>query len=118
MRKILTMMISAILLSGCTIRVADLTVASTKNYNLNSGKFYKGKRVSAEDSYAVILFPTGIPNVKTAADRAIEQDRCAVGLTDVVVTQLNHSFLIGKIGLRVEGNLIIDRSLSGCETAG
>lgn len=81
------------------------------------GKFYKGKRVTAEDSYPVIIFPLGIPNVKTAADRAIEKDRCAVGLSDVVVTQLNHSFLFGKIGLRVEGNLVIDRSLPGCENA-
>lgn len=107
----------AFLLSGCTVRVADLTVASTKNYNLNSGKFVKGKRVTAEDSYPVILFPTGIPNVKTAADRAIEKDICAVGLTDVVVTQLNHAFLFGKIGLRVEGSLILDRSQPGCENA-
>ncbi|EPJ2031030.1 TPA: lipoprotein [Escherichia albertii] len=118
MKKMLAVALATLLLTGCTVRVADLTVASTKNYNLNGGKFYKGKRVTAEDSYPVIIFPTGIPNVKTAADRAIEQDRCAVGLTDVVVTQLNQSFLVGKIGLRVEGNLIIDRSLPGCENAG
>lgn len=117
MKKILAVALGAILLSGCTVRVADLTVASTKNYNLNGAKFVKGKRVTAEDSYAVILFPTGIPNVKTAADRAIEQDKCAVGLSDVVVTQLNHAFIFGKIGLRVEGNLVIDRSLPGCENA-
>ncbi|UIW10346.1 hypothetical protein [Flyfo siphovirus Tbat2_3] len=117
MKKTILLAVGAILLSGCTMRVADLTVASTKNYNLNGGHFYKGKRVTAEDSYPVIIFPTGIPNVKTAADKAIEQDRCAVGLSDVVVTQLNHAFLFGKIGIRVEGNLIIDRSLPGCENA-
>ncbi|WP_226052648.1 hypothetical protein [Dickeya chrysanthemi] len=118
MKKMLAVMLGLLLLSGCTIRVADLTVASTKNYNLNSAKFFKGKRVSAEDSYPVVIFPLGIPNVKTAADRAIEKDRCAVGLTDVVVNQLNHSFLFGKIGLQVEGTLIIDRSQPGCENAG
>ena len=115
--KLITIVVGALLLSGCTVRVADLTVASTKNYNLNGAKFIKGKRVVAEDSYPVIIFPMGIPNVKTAADRAIEQDKCAVGLTDVVVTQLNHSFLFGKIGLRVEGNLIIDQSQPGCNSA-
>ncbi|WP_259678784.1 hypothetical protein, partial [Klebsiella pneumoniae] len=88
MKKVIALALGALLLSGCTVRVADLTVASTKNYNLNGGKFYKGKRVTAEDSYPVIIFPLGIPNVKTAADRAIEKDRCAVGLSDVVVTQL------------------------------
>ncbi|CAI2437389.1 Uncharacterised protein [Serratia ficaria] len=69
----------------------------------------------AEDSYPVIIFPTGFPNMKTAIDKAIEKDKCAVGLSNVVITQLNHSFLFGKIGVRAEGNLIIDRSLPGCE---
>ena len=117
MKKVIAIAMGALLLSGCTVRVADLTVASTKNYNLNSTQFAKGKRVVAEDKYPVILFPTGIPNVKTAIDRAIEQNRCAVGLTDMVITQLNHAFIFGEIGVRVEGNLLLDRSLAGCENA-
>ncbi len=56
MKKVIALALGALLLSGCTVRVADLTVASTKNYNLNGGKFYKGKRVTAEDSYPVIIF--------------------------------------------------------------
>ncbi|BCV27247.1 MULTISPECIES: hypothetical protein [Shewanella] len=107
--------IFSLLVSGCTVRVADLTVGSTKNVNLNSGQLVKGERVTGEDSYGVFLFPFGIPNVKTAMDRAIETNKCAVGLTDVVVTQLNHSFIIGTIGLRVEGDLLIDQSKEGCK---
>lgn len=117
MKKLMLIAAGVLLLSGCTVRVADLTVASTKNYNLNSAKFTHGKRVTAEDKYPVIIVPTGIPNVKTAIDRAIEQDRCAVGLTDMVVTQLNHAFIFGEIGIRVEGNLLLDKSLAGCESA-
>ena len=105
----------AVVASGCTVRVADMTVGSTKNYNINSAKFVKGKRVTGEDTYPVILFPLGIPNVKTAMDNAIEQDKCAVGLTDVVVSQLNHSFLVGTIGYRIEGDLIIDATQPGCD---
>ena len=52
--------------SGCSVRMADLTVASTKNYNLNSNQFVKGERVTADDSVPVVLFPLGIPNMKTA----------------------------------------------------
>lgn len=115
MKKVLAVVLSALVLSGCSIRVADLTVGSTKNYNINGNKFVTGARVTAEDSYPVILFPTGIPNMKTAIDRAIEKDKCAVGLSNVVITQLNHAFIFGKIGIRAEGNLIIDRSLPGCE---
>jgi hypothetical protein len=53
--------------------------------------------------------------MKTAMDNAIQQDTCAVGLTDVVMSQLNHSFLVGMIGFRVEGDLVIDTSRPGCE---
>lgn len=113
-KTFLVALLSALTLSGCTIRVADMTVGSTKNYNINAAKFEKGSRVTGEDVYPVILFPFGVPNVKTAMDRAIEQHKCAVGLTDVVVTQLNHSFIIGSIGFRVEGDQIIDTTLPGC----
>lgn len=108
---------AAILASGCTMRVADMTIGSTKNYNINSTKFVKGKRVTGEDKYPVILFPLGIPNVKTAMDNAIEQDGCAVALSDVVVSQLNHSFLFGSVGYRIEGDLVLDTAQPGCERA-
>lgn len=111
-----TVLLASTLLSACTVRVADMTVGSTKNYDLNANRFVKGQRVIGEDNYPVILFPTGIPNIKTAMDKAIEKDRCAVGLSDVVMSQLNHSFLFGYIGYRVEGNLIIDASQPGCES--
>lgn len=114
-KVVLTVIAAAAIMSGCTVRVADMTVASTKNYNINSSKFVKGARVIGEDNYPVIIFPTGIPNMKTAMDHAIQKDECAVGLTDVVMSQLNHSFLFGMIGFRVEGDLIIDTSRPGCE---
>ncbi len=115
MKKILAVALGALLLSGCTVRVADMTVGSTKNYNLNAAKFEKGARVTGEDKAPIVIFPLEIPNVKTAMDRAIEKDKCAVGLSDVVISQLNHAFLFGTFGFRVEGNLIIDKTMPGCE---
>lgn len=110
----IALLLGAVITSGCTIRVADMTVGSTKNYNLNAAKFVKGPRVTGEDTVPVVLFPLGLPNMKTAIDHAIEKDKCAVGLSDVVVSQLNHSFLVGLVGYRAEGNLIIDASQPGC----
>lgn len=116
MKRLMTGMIAlALCLGGCTYRVADMTIASTKNYNINSAKFIKGGRVKGEDTAPVFLFPLGIPNVKTAADNAIERDKCAVALSDVVVTQLNQAFLVGVIGFRVEGTQVIDTSQPNCE---
>ena len=48
-------------------------------------------------------------------DNAIQTDKCAVGLTDIVISQLNHAFIVGQIGYRVEGDLIVDTNISGCE---
>lgn len=73
MKKVVAIALGALLLSGCTVRVADMTVGSTKNYNLNSAQFVKGARVIGEDTAPVFIFPLGIPNVKTAMDRAIEK---------------------------------------------
>lgn len=115
MKKSILIALSLLTISGCTVRVADLTVGSTKNYDINSGPFIKGSRVTGEDLAPVILIPLGIPNLKTAMDNAIQTDKCAVGLTDIVISQLNHAFIVGQIGYRVEGDLIVDTNISGCE---
>lgn len=104
----------SILMSGCTTRVADLTVASSKNINLHSSSLSTGKRVDGSDSVGVFIFPLGQPNVKTAIDRAVEKDRCAVGLSDVVIDQEVFAFIFGYVKFNVKGNLIIDNDQPGC----
>ena len=52
---------------------------------------------------------------KEAADKAIEQDRCAVGLTDVTADSEAFAFLFGYVKYTIEGDLIIDKSKPGCE---
>lgn len=115
MRKsIAVMLVGVALLSGCSYRIGDFTIGSTKNYNINSNQFVRGKRVTGEDFVPVIFLPIGFPNVKDAVDMAIEHDRCAVAMSDLVVTEHVQSFLFGRIGIRVEGDLVIDRSQPGC----
>lgn len=48
---------STVLLSGCAQRIADFTLASTKNVELNNGKFVTGDRVSGEDTKAIVIVP-------------------------------------------------------------
>lgn len=117
MKKLLLIALGAAMLSGCTTRLTDMTVASTHNYNLNGEKFVQGSRVTGEDTVSVMLLPIGLPNVKTAIDRAIAKNRCAVALSDVVISQLNHAFIFGHFGYRVEGTAIIDQGQPGCENA-
>ncbi|EGR0921730.1 hypothetical protein EIB96_03605 [Vibrio parahaemolyticus] len=117
MKKVLlSIAIAGSLLStGCAQRVADFTLASTKNVDLNGGEFVKGPRVTGEDAKPIIIVPLGVPSVKEAADKAIENDACAVGLTDVTADSEFFSFLVGFISYKVEGDLVIDKSKSGCE---
>ncbi|MDA8485871.1 hypothetical protein NNO07_22620 [Pseudomonas resinovorans] len=105
---------AALTMTGCTNRIADLTVASTKNFNMNSTALETGRRVEGNDTIAVVLIPLGEPNIKEAIDRAVERERCAVGLSNVVIDQEFFVFLFGYVKLNVEGNLILDRGLPGC----
>lgn len=105
-------------MTACSTRVADLTVASTKNLNFQSDALVLGNRVQGSDGAHLILFiPTGQPQVKEAVDNAIEQDRCVVGLADAV---MNYDFFLipilgGSFAYTVEGTQIIDKNIRGCE---
>lgn len=108
-------LICLFLTTGCAQRVADLTLASSKNVNLEQGKFTTGDRVVGEDNIAIVLFPLGNPSIKEATDRAIEQDPCAVALTNVAVNTESFALIFGYVKYKVEGNLVIDKNQSGCE---
>lgn len=105
----------SVLASGCSTRIADMTVASTKNVNMNSSEFVTGNRITGSDTVPVIIFPLGNPDVKEAIDVAIEHDKCVVALNDVVIEQSFFVFVFGFISFDVEGTQIIDKSVKGCE---
>lgn len=114
MKKIVVAGLAALMVTGCSTRIADLTVVSTKNFNLNSGNLEIGSRVKGASTAPVVFFPLGQPNLKEAVDNAIEKDSCAVGLSDVVIYYNQYAFIFGSISISVKGNLILDKSLSGC----
>ncbi len=97
-------------LSGCSVRVVDFTVISTKNVNLPTSD--KGKRVTGEDCVVVFIIPFGAPNMKEAIDQTIENAGSEYdALVDGVIYQLNHSFLFGQQCFRVEGTPINTKNL-------
>ncbi|WP_440876972.1 hypothetical protein [Thalassotalea sp. PLHSN55] len=115
MKNILIASLAIALIGGCSTRVGDFTVASTKNINIKSGqhKVLTEERLTGEDvKYGVLIIPAGIPNMKEAMDNAIEKKQGAVGLSDVVV---NHSywgipFIYSQRSYTIEGNPIIEVS--------
>jgi hypothetical protein len=92
--------------SGCTTRLTDFTVISTKNVSLPDN-LPRGQRISGDDCVAVIVVPIGTPNLKTAIDNAIEKAGSGYnGLVDGVLYYDNHSFVFGSVCYRVEGTPI------------
>ncbi len=94
--------------SGCTQRILDFTVISSKNTNLRVKDEGKGQRVKGEDKAVYFIFPLGNPQVKNALDRAIE----AAGpgydalLDGVIYNHFNVFLLVGSFGFSVEGTPI------------
>jgi hypothetical protein len=109
-------LISALLTAGCTTRLTDFTVLSSKNLDFaHAGDFKRGtNRVTGKDeAYIIIFIPTGVPNIKTAVDRALESVPGAVALVDGVVYAENWWFIIGANSYIVEGTPLIDPAISG-----
>lgn len=116
MKKLLLLFLIALASTGCCRRVADFTVMSTKNIDLTKGAgFQRGEgRTEGEDTRHIIIFvPTGEPNAKEAADRAIEKIPGAIGLLDGVVESewFYFPYIYGYMTLRVKGTPLIDPAL-------
>lgn len=115
MFKPLAMLLCVLCLTGCTTRLVDFTMISTKNIDLSrAASFERGKsRVEGKDKVMIIIFiPTGVPNMKEAIDRALESVPGAVALVDGVVTSEYFWLLFGQSGYVVEGTPLIDTNMA------
>ena len=90
----LTLMLLIPLVSGCTQRMIDFTVISSKNMQLQFPSEATGPRVEGQDMVLFVIIPFGTPNLKEAVDRAIEQAGPGYdALIDGVIYQKNLLFL-------------------------
>jgi len=111
---IVFVLLFVVILSGCVTRLGDFTLISTKNVDLSKGaSFQRGQsRVKGEDVATIIIFiPTGVPNMKTAIDKAIESVPGGIALLDAVLSQKAWWFIFGQSGYVVEGTPLIDPAL-------
>lgn len=111
---LLVMVVFSFLISGCTRRITDFTLISTKNIDLSRGaEFKRGEtRVMGEDFAFIFLFiPFGLPNMKQATDMAIESTPGAIGLLDGVVEAEGFWFIMGYSKYKVRGTPLIDPKL-------
>ena len=88
---------------GCSARITEFTIISTKNVDIK-GK--RGVRTKGDDCIHIILgFPVGVPNLKNAIDRTIEGAGPGFdSLEDGVIGSSNWSaILYGQMCYWVEG---------------
>ena len=106
--QITLVMMLMILASGCSRRMMDYTIISSKNMQLQIPSDAVGPRVEGKDEVWVIIIPLGTPNIKEAVDRAIESAGPGYdALIDGVLYQTTRYYVLAsKIGYRIEGTPI------------
>lgn len=113
---LLVMGVALIAVAGCTTRLVDFTLISTKNIDLTRGADFKrgASRVEGIDkAHIIICVPTGIPNMKEAVDKAIESVPGGVAILDGVLSQRFWyiPLIYGQSMYVVEGTPLIDPAL-------
>jgi hypothetical protein len=126
-KKQVSLMVSiaflGMLFTGCTTRLVDFTAISTKNVDWSRAASYQrnGTRIKGKDTvHIIIFFPTGVPNMKEAIDRAIESVPGGVALVDGVVSVKSFyiPLIYGQNSYVVEGSVLVDPALAKNGTVG
>ncbi len=105
-----------LLSTGCTQRMIDFTIISTKNIDLSKAASFrraKAREEGVDTKHIIVIIPTGVPNMKEAVDRAIEKVPGAVALVDGVISFKHFyiPYIYGQQSYVVEGTPLIDTSL-------
>jgi hypothetical protein len=100
---VLFALVLVFLISGCSTRLGDFTILSTKNVELGA-KYTKVGSGEADDMVTVVFVPFGQPNIENAIDALLKKlDGDLV--TNAVVTYDYYAFLIGTMGYGVTGDV-------------
>lgn len=96
--------VALVTMLGCTIRLGDFTVLSTKNVDVSAVK--PGDRFSGEDcANTVLVFPLGDPNWKTAMDQALEKGKGDILIDSVVTFKYWTAILFGQRCVIIDGTV-------------
>jgi len=116
MNKVKWMLIGLFIVisSGCAHRVADLTLVSTKNIDLNNTvlDIRSGERVKGSDCALSLLglIPFGVPNLQEAIDSALEKGNGSIMVDQVTYLKQYYFVLGGSSCIEVEGTVLASAS--------
>ena len=111
--QIIGVLLLMVLISGCSRRMIDFTIISSKNTQLQIPEEAMGKRVEGEDTVLWLFIglgyiPLGTPEIKEAVDEAIQSAGPGYdALVDGVLYQVSEYYLLTmKTGYKVVGTPI------------
>lgn len=109
MKRVLMSMIvvaiAAAAMAGCTHRIGDFTMVTTKNYERQTQYKMVGRMEGKSVKMMILFIPTGQPDLKDAVDAAIEAGS-GVYLANAVVEYTNwYALLFGMFGYTVTGDV-------------
>ena len=95
---------------GCTTRLGDFTVLSTKNIdltNFSTEGAEKAPPVVGVDSKIIVILPGAPPNVKEAVDRALEGNNAQMLTNAVIYYRYWYvPYICGEWAFEVKGNAV------------
>ena len=97
-----------LLVIGCTQRLGDFTVMSTRNVDLNANYVKVENNVIGQDKKSIIIIiPTGTPNIEAAIDQALKSVDGGAVMTDVSLTYkwFYIPYIYGEYIYEVEGDV-------------
>lgn len=84
MKNIFNITLITFLFFGCSQRLGDFTVMSTKNVDINANYVKVERNIKGKDMKPIIIvFQTGIPNIEEAIDDALNKVVDGAVMTDV-----------------------------------
>ncbi len=95
---------------GCSHRVIDFTMISTKNFDVSKKHTKLNNRVTGKDMVPIIIFiPCGSPDIKEAIDKAIEKTPGCVALADGVLYEKFWyiPYIYGQSWYEIEGTPVM-----------
>lgn len=114
--KALTILVTALLVSGCSTKLTDFTLLATKNADFSRlSEFQKGNRPGqgANTLYIILFLPTEEQPMKEAIDRAMASVPGCAALADGAIYLQNYYWLLaaGAVRYVVEATPVIDPKL-------
>lgn len=96
-------------LVGCTTRLGDFTVVSTRNIPLGKADLASLPQVrdvtGKSTKYVFLLVPLGFPHIEDAIDEALDKGNGDL-MVDVVIFAEGWWFLVGKNSVCVKGTVV------------